>query len=1451
MIINIDNKLETYMTIPPIALADFLELSVILTEMVCREHADEGMIEYFDLARIVVQMEQKVARLIRSIERHAAYQSPEQSGRLNRVADLRSDLYILGLILYELFTGRKPYDPSEGEGWNTAHIHMKPQSLSSVRPEGIGILEAIIMKLLAKSPDDRYQSAAGLLNDLMHCQDMLQRNGRLSQFEIGRLDQRRSLHLADLWVDRVSAMGQLQDGLELAGRGSTVFRWITGAKGIGKTSLVHKFQAAVVRQGGWFVEGSCGKSASNEPYGAFLQAMRQWLDQLWCEEPDVITRLKTRLQEEFYHHSSTIVSAWPEAKPLFECKGDSGDQKTYTDKGARPFGELLSSLVRCIAATTPPLILFMDDLDLADAETRALIHSLKREQALTGLFFIGACQSVEEWSTNPEEQIGITLLTSEEVKQFVSDALHEDSIRIRKLAQSIYEETGGNPGAIRYALEHWKKEKKIRFNEKNAQWVWDSELIGYKVDSEEAILQAEMSFAELPDTGKELLALAAAIGSIFQLSALSEISGLDIEQVTYWLQLAETEGLICFGENGADGSDMQEAVYLFPLDAAHQIAYNFDSECIPYRHRMIGKFLEQCGSECNWESSVSAIDHLNLAVAALSEQERMKLTEYNLQEGQRALSDGRFNNSRRYAMHGLALLEMQAKSQSTSLKLPFLSVLAWTEHMDGHLERARGQLTSLIEDNDSLSRVDRLQILTLLIRFHTIKDNDRAIQYGQEALTAYGWKLPKKGSLIAVVVEVLRTQLLLRWEKGRNKSFQKTDEEHAAFCGLLNYLMFPLLLHDARSLVALYARAIRYGVQNGMDEQLVGVRSVYELILQRVFPTIRFPSRTSTLAVTQYAGTIKSDNRYIISFMEGVLLQLEKPVATSPIIFKAMREGMEAGDKGFAYAALVISLVAYNGKLTGLIELHDYYKEHMQHNADSKIGELVEVAKRYISALQEEASLEKFISTFRDPSQTIPGHQEEDNYSCGCRLEVAYLAGRYREALYWAKLARVNELPLDWIRVRKQRVYEALSLASLYTHANETEQKRTRKVMRKLLRGMKRWQGFLGNQSSGHLLMGAEWERIAGNYTDALRGYTAAIEQAKAEESALMEGIVCERLAIYYGEKGMSRSGAVIAMMDACDAYAEWGAASIVARIRSQYADLLNPAVSRLGNLAAKGGLDDNSGALSNLPPQATRGGTDRPLDVPVNGDEYVPVQHIIEGVVKPDMTDWAVSLLEASIRQVGANRGFLLRCWEGNCLIEAGLDADIPHRETVSAPYAQSIIRWTMTTGEPLVLIDAVQGHWMKDTYVREELPRSILCMPIAVPIRQESYMLYLENRQMAGVFADRDLKVLELLAVRMIYHKLLAEETAATTEGIESESESWAKSTSVLTGDGELLTARETEVITAIAEGLSNREIAERLGIAETTVKTHTSRVISKLGVKRRGQAVVRARELGVIEE
>jgi len=1452
-----DNSLREYLAGSPMRLADFIGLSILITELVYREQQQIAFIGSLSPSTIHIQWDGKTARLSEDREWNEVYQSPEQTGRINYVPDSRSDLYSLGIIFYEMLTGQLPFAPENNGEWAAAHIGLTPLPLSEIQPEGKGALESIVLKLLSKSPEDRYQSAYGLLDDLKQCERMLVTGEQLQHFEIGRMDQIRSFYPSKALYGRGAAIEQLQAGLEQAARGQHAFKYISGPEGSGKTALVHQLLSNITERDGRFIEGKSDQLHQAGPLEPFLQAMRQWIHQLWSEPTGVIALLKQRLRTACRDEAPTIISVLPEARPLFEIQlevtpalapatatiMDSDDTDVW-----KRFGSLLPVLIRCFVEVKSPLVLFIDNLQWADEDTHAAIRTLVLEDTIPGLLIITACQNevqVEPDNSGLESDLApavspqvlgaadtadhITLhpLRYEDVRQYVVDTLHEDSVRTGSIARALYYQTNGNPRAMHLLLEEWTREQKLVFDDKQRQWIWDAGIMRQLEDSKVSRHLMEQDFAQLQDETKLLLAVAAAIGPSFRLSFLIEISEHTAEITRRMLHDAEVHGIV-FREGDPESENGQEHLYMFLHDHLHQLAYAFDAGRNAQRHLKIGRVLQDRQSPSSDDDKIlELVEHLNRGMTEMSGQEKRQLAEFNLRIGQKTLKAGQYGKARQCAEAGLALIEGDQDMEMISVSFQLKLTLAWSDYMDGNIEQAKQLLLNMNKSGDELNRAARSQLWAILIEIHMFDENETSVAYGKEALAAYGWELRDKVSKLSVVKEMLQTRFYLsRKRAGLRTISPNHDEEYAALSSHVERLFIPLLIYNAVALVDLYARFIRYGMSKGMNDSLAGIMCVYELLVRRAFPDHVQAAFVDDLQSIASAALGNSSMQPIFDYMKGIVKQLEHPFDASVYLEKALREGLELGKISFANMAMITCLLTHNRDMYVFSDLLTFFNNHLRQHANDKTLEIVQIASHYLAALQDEALQERFIAIPETGSETELGGAGEDNFSYICKLEVAYLSGEYHKALYWAGRARENELALDHVRIWKHRLYETLTLAALYPEANEVERKRISKTMRQQLRLMKQRKGFLGADSSAYLLLKAEWVRIADDEWRTLRGYLEAINQAKTEKYGLMEGISCDRLANFYQNGMLSRSGATIAAMDACNAYSLWGITSKVTQIRYEYVNQLR--------------VVEQSEALT-LVDRSEEADVE---EIQTPGDEEKLLQQIIDWPGKLQGESWEESFLKAAIRQTGADRGAVLRSrGNGGFHTLASSEAERLESDKSAMSIAVSVLRHTVMTQETVMLEQAWQTHFIKDSYIREYRPKSVLCMPVVVPGERYPVLLYLENRHLPGVFTKRNVNVLELLATRILYFNRIEEEEAPTE--IHPPSMRDTACSELI----EPLTERESEVLAVIAEGLSNKDIAARFAIAETTVKTHTTRILGKLGVKRRGQAVIRARELQLL--
>jgi len=1454
-------KLNEYVTGPPLMLLSFMDIAILLAELVYREHQHISMIGNINPNNIVIKGAS--AHLVAQMEWDKAYHAPEQSGRMNRIADARCDLYALGVIYYELLTGRLPVLPPQDGDWENAHIWQSPRPLSELRSDTEGPLQDIIIKLLAKSPDERYQSAYGLLDDLINCRRRLTSEDELPPFRIGSLDERRVFRTPAALFGREDAMSQLTEGAEQAGKGGLAFRWITGREGSGKTTLVQQLRLLITHQEGRYIEGTVAADQSSSPYKPLLQALDQWLKQQWSESPEHMQLLKNKLQMEFGDAADLIVSLLPAARPLFVLEKDGPS----SEREPQEIAQLLSRLICCFATSSPPLLLYIDHLEYAADSLYAVFEMLEEMQDASGIFIVGACRTSEEgnseqaqavantslWLKNrllshSSEEIALAPLGYEEVRQYVSAALHDSSLRVRLLARAVFDQTGGMPRAIVQLLEGWVRSRQLYFDDQQRRWVWDEAAVGLLSHHGVDIQPMEQSFAALSVEAKSLLAAAAVIGNSFDRELLTEVIGCRPEYAIRLLHAAEAQGIVGRGDEQLDErlkAGPPGKTYMFLHNYLYQLAYDHDQEQNRHRHRLVGRQLLLSHQSEDGDAQLSAaVDQLNRGSDVMPQHELEELIAYNLQLGSKAVHEGQYRKGKYYAETGLRLIKPLDPVNGDKVFFHLKLNLAMSLFMNGNLEQSREMLLELMQYSQHLSRKEQLLIWQPLIQYHTFTDNKTAIQYGSEALEIYGWKPKENPSLLVIMKEVALTQLLLYRKRGKVQLVtSEQDEDYVELCSLILQLSFSLLLHDAGSLIELYARFIRYGISKGINELLATIIVTYELLLQRVLPGYKQPGYFANSAMIMTDGISHFTYRHHFAYLSGLSKQLEHPAEADAYLKQALQRGIKHGDKAFVNMAIITCLITDNGDLYTLGGLLDSLAPDIRHYGADKTVEIVGVTERTLAALRD-ASLQQSFIAIPEPATDAADQLEEDNYSCCCRLKVAYLSGNYVEALYWARLARGNELASDWASVRRHRFFEAMTLAAMYPEADEGRRRLIRKALLKQLKRMKKWKGIFGLHSAAHRLIKAEWARIAGKASKVVDSYWAAVKQARSEKNGLIEGMSCERLALYYEQQLMSRAGAMIAMMDACTAYSIWGITSKVTQIRNDHAELLQVLPEPYeGQQVLLGGMQQQKSLLGN-PHNAAKAAT-------AASDEFDQLLGQINKRGGVKQGNWLESFLEAALHQTGADWGVVLVCKEGEYTAQAQSYSILSSEQ--KQWYGHSVLRHTAITNEPVVLYDAQQSYFVKDEYIALQRTRSILCMPIVIPGEPFPFILYLENRQVPGVFTKRDLDILELILARTIYLKMLEDEaTTYQSAPIASADHNQVPTTEHIE-QAELiepLTAREIEVLIAMSQGLSNKDIGERFDIAESTVKTHTTRIYGKLGVKRRGQAVARAKEWNIID-
>ncbi|SFL98143.1 Predicted ATPase [Paenibacillus sp. 1_12] len=1447
------------MNATPMDISRFLLIATTLTDLVYTYHKRDAIIGNLNPAGVRIQLKNKFAELVEVRITEYAYLSPEQTGRINRTAEKRSDLYALGMIFYEMLAGSLPFRAQSKEQWVHAHLAMMPIPLSELRPEITGPLEGMIMKLLSKMPEDRYQSAHGLIVDLQRCFFSLEETGTIVPFEIACADDDSRFQLPNSLFGREAEEMQLFKALEQARADACAFVAVSGGAGSGKTALVHQLQGSVIRAGGRFIAGKCDLMNRDIPFSPILEALRKLIRQVCSESPESIARLKVRLREVLGRRAGVIAQLLPEAEKLLG-KLPSAELLGPAEAAIR-FRLLLPIFIQTFADSEHCLVLFLDDLQWADPATMDALRTVAEDPTLHGLLLLGAFReeaaphqiatedpraTTTAWIENSfplhttstslsVQHIALNPLTYIDVRQFVSHIVKENSARIRLLAESLYHRTGGNPLYLHRLLDSLYREKKLYYDEEKSNWAWDTAVVKQIPEDPDILILVGTRIRMLPFDTIELLAVAAAIGHRFRLSAVAVASGHSVVYANRLLRVVEEEGLIS-QENDSNEADTDEVYYTFLHDRVQQAAYQTIHETQRADlHLKIGRSMSSLASD-SWDDWLfDRVYHLNLGSERMASQaEKRELAAYNLQAALKSKASTAFATAKNFLEKGLRLVENDEQGQN-SLTYRLMLALPVCEYMCGNVDRAEELLDQLLLR--TVGVVERSRIYLIQISMYTYLKRDRtAVAIGFKALEEIGFLLPAKPSNALIKEEMHLSQIALTSMLNEPEPIPSDDPHHIAISNLVMALSTSVFLLSNERSIVLFSRFIRFSLKagKGSSEAFAYILAFYGVIILRNKIAAAPIGLHCMDAALRIASSFESaDLLCKLSYFRGLARLLHQPEESIAHFEQSMRYGMESANLIFVSLVAPTCVITHTGDLHTLSARITNYEDLSRQLLDEVAKNVFRISRWYIAQLQRGADEGNEVVLPVQNDRFKGTMNNEVSYIYTCKIEIAYLFGRYKEALEWIEQGELNTARQNWLQARKQHVYHALTLAARYAEAPTEERTGIRARLKKLLRVMKQWSGYYGQNTSVCLLVSAELHRIDGNSVAAAKGYDDAILEARSQKDRLMEAIACERASTFYREAG-SRNGADVLMADACVAYSAWGASRKAQRLREDYPGLRFSAVEsqwQEDGMVGKG--------LAGFEKESER--------VPTISDENVFIKQIPEWSSMENSEDVMHHFLESAINYSGAEKGYVLTSHEDGFKIEE--EEGERKDDRGEAPFVESIVRFVIETGEPIVLDNASRSLFSPHSDAHHSLPLSVLCMPVLFPGQARSSVLYLENNLISGVFPSEVLEVLKLMIARTAYSRLWEDylsQTKGSSDSVSSPTLSVEDSLPLI----EPLTNREMEMLYALADGLSNKEIAYRFGLTEGTVKSYVFHLYGKLGAKRRAQAIARAREMKLLD-
>src|SRR5712671_671202 len=680
-----------------------------------------------------VPRERQVPEPPETIAGTLAYMAPEQTGRMNRSIDSRSDLYALGITFYQMLTGSLPFTASDPMEWVHSHIARKPLPPSE-RLENIPApVSEIIMKLLAKTAEERYQTAVGVESDLRRCLAERERKGRIDPFVLGEHDAPDRLLLPEKLYGRAREIETLLACFDrIVNNGAAELVLVSGYSGIGKSSVVNELHKALVPPHGLFASGKFDQYKRDIPYATLGQAFQSLVRSLLTQSEEKLGRWRDSLREALGPNGQLIVNLVPELEFVI------GKQPPVVDlppQDARNrFQLVFRRFLGVFAHKEHPLALFLDDLQWLDRATLDLLEHLVTNPVRHLLLVVGAYRDNEVGPAHPLVRMLATIadatgeiqelrlgpLTSDDVGRLVADTLHAVPDLVQPLAELMFVQTGGNPFFTIQFLNSLVDEGLIAFDPGTLAWHWDLDRIRAKGITDNVADLMAGRLGRLPAAALQILKCLACLGNSAQTSALGMVLGQSEEEIHAVLVEAVRTGLI-FRLEGA---------YAFVHDLVREAAYALISEDDrAASHLHIGRVLASRTPSQELEEKIfEIVNQFDRATALIGTvEEREQVAELDLIAGRRARSSMAYASALTYLVAGCALLAKDSWERRHNLAFALAFHRAECEFLTGDLAAAEEGLLQLWARAESV--VDKASVTRLRLDLYTtLHRSDRAVE---------------------------------------------------------------------------------------------------------------------------------------------------------------------------------------------------------------------------------------------------------------------------------------------------------------------------------------------------------------------------------------------------------------------------------------------------------------------------------------------------------------------------------------------------------------------------------------------------------------------------------------------------------------------------------------------------------------------------------------------------
>ena len=1396
-------SLAEYSQRESLSLSEFLEIAIELAKILHHLHNSGIIHKDIKPANILIHPKTKQIKLIdfsisiilpketqtlqttKSLEGTLAYLSPEQTGRMNRAVDYRSDFYSLGVTFYELLMGALPFVSNDALELINAHMTLTPEPLSNwvvlqggLCPEAIS---AIVMKLMAKNAEDRYQTALGLQYDLEKCLSQYQEKETIEPFDLGERDICDRFNIPEKLYGREAEVRALLDAFERVAAGNIEMMLVAGFSGIGKSAVIDEVHKPIVRKRGYFIKGKFDQFNRNIPFSALLQAFRSLIGQILSESDRELHHWQTQILNALGTNGQVLIDVMPELEyligkqpPVPELSGNAAQNR---------FNLLFQDFIAVFTTEAHPLTIVLDDLQWADLASLNLINLLMDKKDTGYLLVLGAYRDNEVFSAHPlmltlaelqQKDAAISTITlaplaESHINQLVAETLSCTLDLALPLTDKIHQNAQGNPFFSTQLLKGLYEDRLIVFNRELGYWECDLVRVQEVSLTADVVQFMAERLQKLPEKTQNVLQLAACIGNQFDLEILAIIGESSLEDVASELWPSLQEGVILpiseaykffQGELGNSGETPLPNItidYRFLHDRVQQAAYSLIPEYQKQTtHLKIGRrLLNTLSAEERQDALFIIVGQLNMGCDLLQDPaERRDLAELNWQAGRKAKLAIAYNAAVDYLTLAQRLLAPDSWESDYQITLAIFVELLEAEYLNTNFERVESLAESILPHTQTL--LDRIEIYEVKIRAWIGRgDQHKALETGLAVLQMLDIPLlDEQPDTVANIPELIN-------------AVEMSDPYQLAAMNIMAYIITPAWAVDGEYFRKITFTMVDLCLKHGncassafgyvwygtlLCESLGNIDVGYQFGQLSVALLDRFDAaefRAKVLVL--YASCIGFWKEHVKNFLS--------------IHLEGLQHGLATGDLEFAsYGAAEYSQYLF---LIGLpleqVQAESQQKLAIIENLKQSfhIDYLAPWLQGTLNLLGESTTL----TTLEGEIYNEVGHLQDLVEQKQLTLVFAayfvksflsYLFEDYTQALEHGKVAREHSPGVaGTLFIPAELFYSALAQIACLDDMEQSQKQAELQDVRQSLAKLKHWANYAPmNYRHKCDLIEAELARYNGNFIEAMERYDLAIAGAKENDYLQEEALANELAAKFYLHWGKEKFAALY-MQQAYYCYVQWGAKAKTQDIEQRYSQLLQPILqgNKQSFLA--------SSIISQITNHAqTQTATVEDISSIIDFSSLLKASQALSSEIERDRL--LSSLVNIILENAGATKGALLLAGERGLTIEAiasriedgnqitidSLNQSIRLEETTELPIG--VINYVKRTKETALLSPKVaQEQFTNDDYLVLFQPQSSLC----IPLLQRSELvgiLYLENRLTADIFTRDRIEILDALCAQ-----------------------------------------------------------------------------------------------------